>query len=49
MLQNCVAELARVAGGGENGESWKAGVPDDDWEALQRVGQEFIKNWPGAR
>ena len=30
MLQRGLSELKKVAEGGENGESWKAGVPDDD-------------------
>ena len=45
MLQRGLSELEKVAAGGENGESWKAGVPDDDWDALQRVGQDFIQKW----
>ena len=45
MLQRSLSEFEKVAAGGEHGESWKAGVPDDDWEALQRAGQDFIKKW----
>jgi len=45
MLQRSLDEFEKVAAGGENGESWKAGVPDDDWEALLLAGQAFIKKW----
>ena len=45
MLQRSLEEFEKVAAGGENGESWKAGVPDDDWEALLLAGQAFIKKW----
>ena len=43
ILQRSLSEFEKVAAGGKHGESWKAGVPDDDWEAPQRAGRDFIK------
>ena len=34
LLQRSLAEFEQVAAGGANGESWKARVLDDYWEAL---------------
>ena len=45
MMQRSLEDVEKVAAGGENGESWKAEVPDDDWEALLLAGQAFIKKW----
>ena len=42
----CITDLAKISGGGADGQVWDAQVADDDWTTLQEKGSRLIENFP---